>query len=177
MGDARFHRMFRFNPQSGDITTDVWNESGSNWLGAYVFAKNATSDRDLKKDIQYRDGKDSFDRVMQWLPTMFKYKGSDTQRFGLIAQDLTKVDPQYVKIVPGGPVFEDVIGVDESGNEYVDHQIEVGLKDDTLALDNNVIMADMACAMVYMGRAMKEQMSELISLKNVIETLKGSQQN
>lgn len=65
-----------------------------------MFAKNATSDRDLKKDIQYRDGKDSFDRVMQWLPTMFKYKGSDTQRFGLIAQDLTKVDPQYVKIVP-----------------------------------------------------------------------------
>ncbi|ELI8783137.1 tail fiber domain-containing protein [Citrobacter freundii] len=177
MGDARFHRMFRFNPQSGDITTDVWNESGSNWQGSYVFAKNATSDRDLKEDIQYRDGKDSFDRVMQWLPTMFKYKGSDTQRFGLIAQDLTKVDPQYVKIVPGGPVFEDVIGVDESGNEYVDHQIEVGLKDDTLALDNNVIMADMACAMVYMGRAMKVQMSELNSLKNVIETLKGSLQN
>ncbi|MBC1122834.1 tail fiber domain-containing protein [Escherichia coli] len=146
LGDGRYHRAYNFS-KSGDIYS--WGNDP--WGGNYDFAKNPTSDRDLKHDIQYTDGKESYDRVMQWLPTMFKYNGSDIQRFGLIAQDLLKIDPQYVKLVPGSPVFEDVIGVDENGEEYIDRQIETDRKDDTLALDSNVMLTDMACAMVYMG--------------------------
>lgn len=146
LGDGRYHRAYNFSKSGG-----IYSWGNDPWGGNYDFAKNPTSDRDLKHDIQYTDGKESYDRVMQWLPTMFKYNGSDIQRFGLIAQDLLKIDPQYVKLVPGSPVFEDVIGVDENGEEYIDRQIETDRKDDTLALDSNVMLTDMACAMVYMG--------------------------
>lgn len=143
-GDGDFFCNFQFQPASNDITT--WSSSGN-----FIFQKAASSDRDLKHDIIYTDGKESYDRVMQWLPTMFKYNGSNIQRFGLIAQDLLKIDHEYVKLIPGGDIFADVIGVNEDGEEYVDHQIVIDKADDTLALDNNVIMADLACAMVYMG--------------------------
>lgn len=165
-GDGRYHRAFDFDHLGGIYTwgTDPWG-------GNYDFAKNPTSDRDLKHDIQYTDGKESYDRVMQWLPTMFKYNGSDIQRFGLIAQDLLKIDPQYVKLVPGSPVFEDVIGVDENGEEYIDRQIETDRKDDTLALDSNVMLTDMACAMVYMGNEMENMKKEIEELKETVKAL------
>lgn len=166
LGDGRYHRAYNFS-KSGDIYS--WGNDP--WGGNYDFAKNPTSDRDLKHDIQYTDGKESYDRVMQWLPTMFKYNGSDIQRFGLIAQDLLKIDPQYVKLVPGSPVFEDVIGVDENGDEYVDHQIETDRTDDTLALDSNVMLTDMACAMVYMGGMIEKQQKEIDELKAAVAAL------
>lgn len=165
-GDGRFHRAYHFT-HAGDITT--WEQGFGG--GAFTFAKNPTSDRDLKHDIQYTDGKESYDRVMQWLPTMFKYNGSDIQRFGLIAQDLLKIDPQYVKLVPGSPAFEDVIGVDENGEEYIDRQIETDRKDDTLALDSNVMLTDMACAMVYMGGMIEKQQKEIDELKAAVAAL------
>lgn len=166
LGDGRYHRAYNFG-KSGDLYS--WGNDP--WGGNYDFAKNPTSDRDLKHDIQYTDGKESYDRVMQWLPTMFKYNGSDIQRFGLIAQDLLKIDPQYVKLVPGSPVFEDVIGVDENGEEYIDRQIETDRKDDTLALDSNVMLTDMACAMVYMGGMIENQRKEIDELKAAVAAL------
>ncbi|QNR52187.1 tail fiber protein [Escherichia coli phage vB_EcoS_Ace] len=169
LGDNDKHRGFEFNV---DGSLGTWaNAPGDMWGVGYDFAKNPTSDRDLKKEIIYTDGKESYDRVMQWLPTMFKYKWGDTQRYGLIAQDLAKIDLQYVKIVPGSPVFEDVIGVDTDGNEYVDRQIETDRADDTLALDSNVILTDMACAMVYMGNKMNTLEQELEQLKQVVAAL------
>ncbi|EDV1300538.1 tail fiber domain-containing protein [Salmonella enterica subsp. enterica serovar Hadar] len=137
----------------------------------YVYSKNPTSDRDLKSEIIYTEGRESYDRVMQWLPTMFKYKGSNIQRYGLIAQDLAKIDLQYVKIVPGSPIFEDVIGINEEGEDYVDHQIETGVADDTLSLDSNVILTDMACAVVYMGSQLEQQRKELDELKKLVSEL------
>ncbi|QXV79387.1 lateral tail fiber protein [Escherichia phage FritzSarasin] len=165
-GDGRFHRAYHFT-YAGDITT--WEQGFGG--GAFIFAKNPTSDRDLKHDIKYTDGKESYDRVMQWLPAMFKYNGSDVQRFGLIAQDLLKIDPQYVKLVPGSPVFEDVIGVDENGEEYIDRQIETDRNDDTLALDSNVMLTDMACAMVYMGGKIEKMEKEIDDLRKAVAKL------
>lgn len=167
LGDNTYHRVYNFT-HSGDLST--W-ENGGFGGGDFIFAKNPTSDRDLKEDITYTDGKESYERVMQWLPTMFKYKGSDIQRYGLIAQDLVKIDYEYVKIVPGAPTFEDVVGVDENGEEYVDHQIETGRKDDTLALDINVLVADMACAMRYMTGVIENQERELSSLKDTVSEI------
>ncbi|QHR72270.1 tail fiber protein [Escherichia phage atuna] len=163
-GDGGFFCNFQFNPASNDITT--WSSSGN-----FIFQKAANSDRDLKHDIIYTDGKESYDRVMQWLPTMFKYNGSNIQRFGMIAQDLLKIDPEYVKLIPGGDIFADVIGVNDEGEEYVDRQIVVDKADDTLALDNNVIMADMACAMVYMGNKIEKMEKEIEDLKKAVAKL------
>lgn len=163
MGDTNKHRAYSFDV-TGGISTWASDNDGT-WGANYDFAKNPTSDRDLKEDIVYTNGVESFNRVMQWLPTLFKYKGSATQRFGLIAQDLLKVDPQYVKLVPGSPVFEDVIGVDASGEEYVHHQIETDRRDDTLALDSNVMLVDMACAMVYMGGKLAELEARMAELE------------
>ncbi|QBQ81512.1 tail fiber protein [Escherichia phage vB_EcoS_G29-2] len=163
-GDGNFFCNFQFQPASNDITT--WSSSGN-----FIFQKAANSDRDLKHDIIYTDGKESYDRVMQWLPTMFKYNGSNIQRFGMIAQDLLKIDPEYVKLVPGGDIFADVIGVNDEGEEYVDRQIVVDKADDTLALDNNVIMADMACAMVYMGNEIERQKKDIEDLKAAVAEL------
>ena len=102
---------------------------------------------------------------------MFKYKGSKIQRFGLIAQDLLKVDREYVKLIPGGDVFADAIGIDENGDEYVDREVAVDKADDTLALDSNVIIADMACAMVYMGNKIEKMEKEIEDLKKAVAKL------
>ncbi|ELC3646983.1 tail fiber domain-containing protein [Shigella flexneri] len=168
LGDDKYWRVFALG-YDGNLQT--WTSESGGWTGSYDFAKNPTSDRDLKKDIVYTDGKESYDRVMQWLPTMFKYKRDDVKRYGLIAQDLLKIDPQYVKLVPGSPVFEDVIGVDENGEEYIDRQIETDRKDDTLALDSNVMLTDMACAMVYMGGMIEKQQKEIDELKAAVAAL------
>ena len=163
-GNGNFFCNFQFQPASNDITT--WSSSGN-----FIFQKAANSDRDLKHDIIYTDGKESYDRVMQWLPTMFKYNGSNIQRFGLIAQDLLKIDPEYVKLIPGGDIFADVIGVNEEGEEYVDRQIVVDTADDTLALDNNVIMADLACAFRYQADKVNKLEQELTELKKLVSEL------
>ncbi|EPQ8903670.1 tail fiber domain-containing protein [Escherichia coli] len=163
-GDGEFFCNFQFQPASNDITT--WSSSGN-----FIFQKAANSDRDLKHDIIYTDGKESYDRVMQWLPTMFKYNGSDIQRFGLIAQDLLKIDPEYVKLIPGGDIFADVVGVNDDGEEYVDRQIVVDKADDTLALDNNVIMADLACAFRYQADKVNKLEQELTELKKLVSEL------
>lgn len=163
-GDGNFFCNFQFQPASADITT--WSSAGN-----FIFQKAASSDRDVKHDIIYTDGKESYDRVMQWLPTMFKYNGSDIQRFGLIAQDLLKIDPEYVKLIPGGDIFADVIGVNEEGEEYVDRQIVVDKADDTLALDNNVIMADLACAFRYQADKVNKLEQELNELKQLVNKL------
>lgn len=134
-------------------------------FGAYTFSKAPTSDRDLKQDIKYTEGKESYDRVMQWLPTMFKYKGSEIQRYGLIAQDLVKVDPQYVKIIPGALKDPDLVGTEGFNADDGDYY------DDTLALDSNVILTDMACAMVFMGRKMEDMRKELDELKAAVAAL------
>jgi len=157
-GDDKYHRAFMFS-KAGEITT--WGQDGG-WDSSYTFQRAATSDRTLKHDIQYTDGKESYDRVMQWLPTMFKYNGQDTQRYGLIAQDLQKIDPQYVVTVQGSPIFEMVDEVDEETGETktVSKQTDKN-NPDTLALDNNVVLVDLACAFKYLA-------SEIDQLKQMM---------
>ncbi|EHQ9937052.1 tail fiber domain-containing protein [Salmonella enterica subsp. enterica serovar Montevideo] len=166
LGDGRFHRAFNFSTSGGIYT---WGQDP--WGGNYDFARNATSDRCLKHDIIYTNGKESFDRVMQWLPTMFKYNGQETQRYGLIAQDLQQIDEQYVKLVPGAPIFEDEEYVDEDGETKIRSK-QVGEKDGTYALDINVLLTDMACSMKYMGVQMQEQETKIADQQKQIDELK-----
>lgn len=168
LGDGQYHRGFQFTARGGDI--NCWAQ-GSDWdTQPYTFTKAASSDRDIKYDIVYTDGKESYERVKQWMPTLFKYKGSETQRYGLIAQDLMAVDDQYVKLVPGSPIFGDVTTIDENGKE-VTRKEEVDRKDDSLALDTNVMLADMACAFRYASDQMESMQAELQILKDAVANL------
>lgn len=136
--------LFRFLPDGRLIQGNSGNPSVNE------FQKAALSDRDLKKEIQYTDGEESYNRVRQWLPAMFKYKESDVQRYGLIAQDLARIDPEYVHLLPGYAIYEDVKGVDEEGNEVVVDRKEIGYTDDVLSLDSNVLLMDLCAAFVHL---------------------------
>jgi len=157
LGDNIYHRAFIFT-HNGDIST--WGQ-GANLEGNYIFQKAANSDRDIKKDIEYTKGKESYDRVMKWMPTSFKYKGSEIQRYGLIAQDLAKIDLEYVKLVPGNPIIETVMKKSDKEDAEIPTSVIVDYQDDTLALDTNVMLADMACAMVFMGNKIEEMEAKI----------------
>ncbi|POT59870.1 hypothetical protein C3432_03935 [Citrobacter amalonaticus] len=85
----------------------------------------AVSDITFKMDVVYGDGKASWDNVKAMQPVTFCYKDDEGKsvRRGFIAQDLEKIDPQYIKRLNGG--------VDEDGN----------LKE-TLTLDTNPLLMD-----------------------------------
>lgn len=167
-GDGTHHRGFEFRVD-GRIT--CW-DSGV-WGGSFEFQRAATSDRDLKKDIEYNDGKASYDNIMKFKPSTFVYKSDKYNRVrrGVIAQDLCEIDPEYVRIIPGSPIIDDSVEYDESGESG--EVVITDYKDDTLGLDNNVIMLDTALATRYIGVLVEKQQVEIDSLKSEIEELKA----
>ena len=156
-GDGLYHRGFQFSV-NGDIST--WGDSV--WGGNFIFTKSPNSDRDLKKSIEYNDGKSSYDRVMQYKPTTFVYKADKRERVrrGFIAQDLMQIDPEYVHLVPAAPVC------DEEDKRDIENQ-----KDDTLALDSNVLLLDGLQALRYMGGIIENQKNALAALEEKITTM------
>ena len=160
--DGSSEALFRFLPDQRLISGNSGNPSVNE------FQKAPLSDRDLKKEIKYTDGKESYNRVRQWLPAMFKYKDSDVQRYGLIAQDLAMIDPEYVHLLPGYAIYDDVMGVDDEGNEVVVERKEIGYTDDVLSLDSNVLLMDLCSAFVYSSNKVLELESEIRELKEIV---------
>lgn len=170
LGDGTYHRAFEFH-HSGQIT--CWDSSAGIWGGSFEFQRVATSDRDLKKDIEYNDGKASFDNIMKFKPSTFVYKSDKHNRLrrGVIAQDLYEIDPEYVRIIPGAPIIDNEAKTsDKEGNE---EPVIIDYHDDTLGLDNNVIMIDTALATRYIGGIVEKQKEEIDNLKSEIEELKA----
>lgn len=165
-GDATHHRVFEFFVD-GRITT--WDNAGQ-WGGVFEFQRVANSDRDLKKEIEYNDGKASYDNIMKFKPSTFVYKSDKYNRLrrGVIAQDLYEIDPEYVRIIPGSPIIDNDAGTDEEGKQVI-----TDYHDDTLGLDNNVIMIDTALATRYIGGIVEKQQEEIDNLKSEIEELKA----
>lgn len=166
IGDATHHRVFEFFVD-GRITT--WDNAGQ-WGGVFEFQRVANSDRDLKKEIEYNDGKASYDNIMKFKPSTFVYKSDKYNRLrrGVIAQDLYEIDPEYVRIIPGSPIIDNDAGTDEEGKPVI-----TDYHDDTLGLDNNVIMIDTALATRYIGGIVEKQQEEIDNLKSEIEELKA----
>lgn len=166
LGDATHHRAFEFFVDGRIYTWDNANQ----WGGAFEFQRVANSDRDLKKDIEYNDGKASYDNIMKFKPSTFVYKSDKCNRLrrGVIAQDLYEIDPEYVRIIPGAPIIDNEAGTDEEGNLFI-----TDYHDDTLGLDNNVIMIDTALATRYIGGIVEKQQEEIDNLKSEIEELKA----
>lgn len=166
LGDATRHRAFEFFVDGRIYTWDNDNQ----WGGAFEFQRVANSDRDLKKDIEYNDGKASYDNIMKFKPSTFVYKSDKYNRLrrGVIAQDLCEIDPEYVRIIPGSPIIDNDAGTDEEGKLFI-----TDYHDDTLGLDNNVIMIDTALATRYIGGIVEKQQEEIDNLKAEVEELKA----
>jgi len=151
-------RYWYFTPVNGDLVTSTSGDGG--FAGNYTFQKAATSDATLKHDIEYNDGKQSYDNIKMLKPCTFVYNFDELnrKRRGIIAQDaLRDIDSEYVKLVPAASEYDD------EGNR-ID-------KDDTLALDNNVIMMDTALALRYSIEKMEVMQAEIEELKAIVATL------
>jgi len=156
-GDSSaFTRYWYFTPATGDLTCTA----GGGWSGSYTFQKAATSDATLKHDINYDDGKASYENIKKLKPCTFKYNFDpmERERRGIIAQDaLRDIDSEYVKLVPAAPEYDD------EGNRCD--------KDDTLALDNNVIMMDTALALNHSITKIEAMANEIAELRAMIAAL------
>lgn len=137
---------------------------GGGWGGSYIFQKAANSDATIKHDIEYGDGQQSYENIKRLKPCTFIYNDDSLNRVrrGIIAQDaLREIDREYVKLIPAAPKF------DESGNRIDE--------DDTLALDNNVIMMDTALALNYLIKQFEQAQQEITSLQRELDALKSKE--
>jgi len=153
-------RYWYFAPANGDLVTSTSGDGG--FAGNYTYQKSATSDATLKHDITYDDGQASYENIRKLKPCTFVYNGDyfDRVRRGIIAQDaLRDIDREYVKLVPAAPEF------DEDGNRCD--------KDDTLALDNNVIMMDTALALHHAIAKIEMLTTQVAHLQAEIKALKA----
>ncbi|WP_285127719.1 tail fiber domain-containing protein [Leclercia adecarboxylata] len=153
-------RYWFFSPLSGDLATSVGGDGG--FAGNYTYQKAATSDATLKHDIAYDDGKASYENIRKLKPCTFVYNGDYLERVrrGIIAQDaLRDIDREYVKLVPAAPEF------DEEGNRCD--------KDDTLALDNNVIQMDTALALHHAIAKIEALTTRVAQLQAEVQALKA----
>ncbi|WP_312189965.1 tail fiber domain-containing protein [Leclercia sp.] len=151
-------RYWMFDPTGGDLSVN----GGGSFSGNYVFQKAATSDATLKHDIAYDDGKASYENIRKLKPCTFVYNGDYLERVrrGIIAQDaLRDIDSEYVKLVPAAPEF------DEEGNRCD--------KDDTLALDNNVIQMDTALALHHAIAKIEALNTQVAQLQAEVQALKA----
>jgi len=151
-------RYWYFTPVQGDLVTSASGDGG--FGGNYTFQKAATSDATLKHDINYDDGKASYENIKKLKPCTFVYNFDpmERERRGIIAQDaLRDIDSEYVKLVPAAPEYDD------EGNRCD--------KDDTLALDNNVIMMDTALALNHSIAKIEAMENEIAELRAMIAAL------
>ncbi|WP_224978980.1 tail fiber domain-containing protein [Enterobacter asburiae] len=145
-------RLFLLKTLSGDIVT-----SGSGGVpGNYIFSKQPNCDLSLKHSVKYDDGYQSYNNIKQFKPATYVYNDDPRERVrrGIIAQDVMKIDSEYVKLVPSIQEF------DSEGNR-VD-------ANDTLALDNNVIMLDTALALNYLIKKVESLQDEVQNLSNTV---------
>ncbi|MEI9860090.1 tail fiber domain-containing protein [Enterobacter bugandensis] len=151
-GGSAGQRIFQFTTANGDI----YANAGGNLSGNYIFQKQPNCDITLKHDIKYDDGYQSYENIKKFLPATYVYNDDPRERVrrGVIAQDVMKIDSEYVKLVPAAPKFDD------EGN-----RIDA---DDTLALDNNVIMLDTVLALNYVIKQLETTQKEILELKQKI---------
>lgn len=149
-GGSAGQRIFQFTTANGDI----YANAGGNLSGNYIFQKQPNCDITLKHDIKYDDGYQSYENIKKFLPATYVYNDDPRERVrrGIIAQDVMKIDSEYVKLVPASPAF------DSEGN-----RIDA---DDTLALDTNVIMLDTVLALNYVIKQLEATQKELADLRN-----------
>ncbi|AVO98626.1 tail fiber domain-containing protein [Klebsiella pneumoniae] len=129
----------------------IWNSQ----RGDVAWA--ATSDKNLKHDIKPTDGLQSLKNINAMKLVTFIYNDDERerQRRGVIAQQLQKIDPCYVKVSKG--VVNRPAIKDDEGNEIEPEHQEVIEK---LVLDSNPLLMDALSAIQVLSREISELRAE-----------------
>lgn len=136
MGDNGNFVRFQFN-MNGQLDGARVQSNGS--TEAFTYAMSIVSDRNIKDDVTYVSGEDALANIDAMDPVTFIFKRDENRRLrrGFIAQDLEKIDPQYVK---------DVTVITADGKDSVT----------TKTLDNNVLLLDALAAIKVLSARVKQ---------------------
>lgn len=137
-GNGKSITVFTFIDNSFDIQYG-YNDGSLN----YIFSKSPICDERLKKNIQSIDTNIAISNIKQMPYKSYIYKNDENEqvRRGFIAQDLQKIDPQYVR-------------------EYGDPG-----REKTLAIDENVMLLDSVAAVKWLINKVEELQEEINILK------------
>ncbi|MEP8847268.1 tail fiber domain-containing protein [Enterobacter hormaechei] len=114
----------------------------------------AVSDITLKTDVVYDDGSSSWANIESMKPVTFRFVRDETGhlRRGFIAQELEKIDPQYIKRV-NGAVNED------------------GTLREILTLDTNPLLMDALVVIKTLIDRDAERKEEISSIREILKSL------
>ncbi|HBA6424286.1 TPA: tail fiber domain-containing protein [Escherichia coli] len=157
-------RVFEISPTGGFYlaTRNLDNNNGQYIINfptsGGTLALQGTSDINYKTDISNYDGLQSVYNIKKMELVTFKFKDDEKkrERRGVIAQQIEKIDPQYVK-----HTFEPL------GNDILDDDgVKIGSSEfrERLVLDQNALLLDAICAL-------KVTISESEEAKKRIENL------
>nr|DAG96326.1 MAG TPA: receptor binding complex [Herelleviridae sp.] len=134
-GDNGNWARFQFN-MNGQI--DGARQYNNGTTEVFTYAMSIVSDRNIKDDVTYVSGEDALTNIEAMDPVTFIFKRDENRRLrrGFIAQDLEKIDPQYVK---------DVTVITADGKDSVT----------TKTLDNNVLLLDALAAIKVLSARVK----------------------
>ncbi|QIG61243.1 tail fiber protein [Salmonella phage L6jm] len=137
-GNGKSITVFTFIDNSFDLQYG-YNDGSLN----YIFSKSPICDERLKKNIQSIDTNIAIGNIKQMPYKSYIYKNDENEqvRRGFIAQDLQKIDPQYVR-------------------EYGDPG-----REKTLAIDENVMLLDSVAAIKWLINKVEELQEEINILK------------
>lgn len=137
-GNGKSITVFTFIDNSFDIQYG-YNDGSLN----YIFSKSPICDERLKKNIEPIDTNIAISNIKQMSYKSYVYKNDENEqvRRGFIAQDLQKIDPQYVR-------------------EYGDPG-----REKTLAIDENVMLLDSVAAIKWLINKVEELQEEINILK------------
>lgn len=135
-GDNGNWARFQFNI-NGQV--DGARQQNNGVTEVFSYAMSIVSDRNIKDDVTYVSGEDALDNIDAMEPVTFIFKRDEQRRVrrGFIAQDLEKIDPQYVK---------DITAMTEDGKDSVT----------TKTLDNNVLLLDALAAIKVLSARVKQ---------------------
>lgn len=108
----------------------------------------AVSDERIKKNIEDTDGTQSLENIKAMELKTFVFKNDEKERVrrGVIAQQIQKIDPEYVS---------SIFNQDENGNDV-----------ETLALDTNVLLLDSLAAIKVLSQKVEKLESRLAELES-----------
>ena len=134
-GDNGNFARFQFN-MNGQLDGARCQNNGA--AETFTYAMSIVSDRNIKDDVTYVSGEDALANIDAMDPVTFIFKRDEKRRVrrGFIAQDLEKIDPQYVK---------DVTAMTLDGKDSVT----------TKTLDNNVLLLDALAAIKVLSARVK----------------------